>query len=464
MPSSSDFFDIVNAFTRLYVSYRGRYVVAINGHMYIPHVNDKECKKLDNTAIIGHLNQKYAIGVFAALIGSPFICFDVDLADKDVVRSVIDGINEFGIPRDYIHVSTSGGKGFHVEVFFTGLVFTNLLHDLYTYVIEHKNLDPKKVEFRPTFGQAIKLPLSKHHKTGRVCWYLDRETLEPIEDIGYVLSIQRMERDLVEKMIREKVKKSEEYIPPPVDPSIKESTTLSLEYGTLPMLTGPGMRYNTMKNIAVRERYKGTPQEEIESKLIEWAKEQNSDFITDPWTTVVKDAESLAGFVWRDGFVTKDRKLFISHADIENILSSVRTKLQRRIAFLILLYCRRYGAARLSAQRISRNTGCSLFACQKALGVLEAAGIIEKRNGKISYSDEKFVAAPNTYIYHLNKISELGGNIEVDWNFKEKTFVDTYLKVMSENVPRESWEKKFTKKEFEELTNYGRDKGGYCHE
>ena len=48
----------------------------------------------------------------------------------------------------------------------------------------------RRIEFRPSFGQAVKLPLSRHAITGAVCWYVDRETLMPIEDMSYILSIQ----------------------------------------------------------------------------------------------------------------------------------------------------------------------------------------------------------------------------------------------------------------------------------
>ena len=256
------FFDVVNQFTNLYISYRGRYVVALNGSVFIPHVG-QECKRLENKAIIAHLNQRYAIGVFAGFSGSKFLCFDIDLDDLTVVRKVMDGLCEFGIPEDYIFVSTSGGKGYHVEVFFSDLVYTNLLYDLYMFVIAQKQLDHKKVEFRPTFGQAIKLPLSKHHKTGNICWYLDRHSFEPIKDIGYVMNIRQMDRDAVEQLIQDKAKKKmfwhedchtvghAHLLPPNPD-------NLALETDELPMMTGPGMRNSMMVSIGVHERYKGT--------------------------------------------------------------------------------------------------------------------------------------------------------------------------------------------------------------
>lgn len=171
------FFDILNKLNDLYVSYRGRYVVAANGQIFIPQ--DKHTghpRPLISKVLCAHLNQRFAVGVYAGPLSSKFVCFDVDLADEDVVHRLIDGIEEFGFPRDRIYVSSSGGKGFHVEIFFSQLMYTKVLLCFYHSVIQRLGLDPKKVEFRPTHGQSIKLPLSVHHKTGNVCWYLDRET------------------------------------------------------------------------------------------------------------------------------------------------------------------------------------------------------------------------------------------------------------------------------------------------
>ena len=433
--------------------------MAINGTYYTPHKGD-DYKKLDNSAIIGHLNQKYAVGIFSAKHGSKFICFDVDLPDPEVVHRVIHGLCLFGFPKEQIYVSSSGGKGYHVEMFFTNLVYLNLLHDLYLWVLQKEGLDKKKVEFRPTYTQAIKLPLGKHHKTGNICWYLDRDTLAPIEDQGYVMKIIPMDRDRVEKMIQAKL--ASEGIssgffnePHSSEPCLSEPCSkdeAQIEYSDDPMMTAPGTRHSMMKYIAVRERYKDTPQEEIEEKLKDWASKQNPDFITDPWGVVMYDAEHLAHDVWKPTFVVKDRVLIITKGDIQDILSC-HASLQKQILFLILLYTRRYGTACLSAARIARHMKCSPLGVQKALVSLGEKGLISKSPGKTVYSKGKFVAGANVYKFRPSLGGDVGTTISVDWNFKEDTFKGVYLKTMRDNVSREDWKKYFTKKEMEELQN-----------
>ena len=446
------FYDVVNTLASLYVSYRGRYVVAKDGKYFTPHnFENGEFKYLDKRALISHLNYQYAVGVFASRYSSKFVCFDVDLPDPYVVHEVIDALCEFGFPKEQIYVSSSGGKGYHVEMFFTDLMYLNLLHDLYSWVIAKKNLDPKKVEFRPTYTQAIKLPLGKHHKTGNICWYLDRDTLEPIEDQGYITSIVQIDRDAAEKLIRSYSKTNPPFYQEP-QPA-KEYTPIDgslLKYDDNPVLTEQGMRHNTMKSMAIRERYKDTPQEEIEAKLKEWVRQQNPEFITDPWGVVMDDAERLARDVWKPTFIVKDRNVTLSQGDLQAILSC-HSLFQKRVLFLIMLYAKRYGEAHISSEKMARIVGCSQQGLYKVLSYLEdERGLISKTHGQRSYHDGRFFSGSNSYKYKPSL--QGGGNVaEVDWDFKEDTFKGVYLKMMRDNVPQEDWKKYFTKKEMEEL-------------
>ena len=100
----------------------------------------------------------------------------MDDGAAETVHAIINFLTALGFPQDRIYVSFSGGKGYHVEMFFDRLVYTNRLYALYSTVISQSDLDPRKVEFRPLPGNAIKLPLSIHGKTGNVCWFVDQKT------------------------------------------------------------------------------------------------------------------------------------------------------------------------------------------------------------------------------------------------------------------------------------------------
>lgn len=442
------FFDIVNKVTSLYVTYRGRYVMAVDGKIFIPH-QDGFYKKLDNRAIINHVNQRYAIGVFSAEYGSKFICFDIDVHDKEVAKKVIDGLCEFGFHKEHIYVSTSGGKGFHVEMFFNDLVYVDDLRNLYLWVIKRKGLDSKKVEFRPTFHQAIKVPLSIHHKTGNVCWYLDNETFEPIESLDYVMGIVQLDRDEVEKMIQEKIN--------PADLLDKKENKKAASFSSASYMqeetnmTGPGMRHKMMLAIAIRERYRGASQEEIQAKLEAWVAEQNPEFITDSWDFVMKDVESLASYVWNDKFKTYSKEIFITENDLKTLLG-LHGMFKKKLLFLIILFYRKFGIVRMSYERMAEYIGSSRNGVIKALASLkEEGGMISTKQGAAYVSEGKLRSTSNEYVYKPDMCELPDNKIFVDWDFNKESFQETYVRFMQEHVPHDMWDKVFTKKERNEL-------------
>ena len=135
---TSPFFKVVNRLADLYITYRGRYVIMNpDGALFIPKkdIDGKAVPaKLTNAAVCAHVNRHIAISVYSGPHSAKFICFDVDDGSASTVKKIIDTCEEAGIPRDKIYVSTSGGKGYHVEIFFSGLVYVSAMKDFYNWV------------------------------------------------------------------------------------------------------------------------------------------------------------------------------------------------------------------------------------------------------------------------------------------------------------------------------------------
>lgn len=453
MLDDSPFFRVVERINELYVTYRGRFVIAApNSHIFIPHTHGMTTRLTDKH-LIAHLNQVYAVAVYAGPKTSKFVCFDVDIPDKEVVRKVISAIEEFGFPRDRIYVSTSGGKGYHVELFFTDIMFTKHLINMYSTICAKHGFDERKIEFRPTHGQSIKLPLSRHHKTGNICWYLDRDTLEPIEDIEYVFQIEQIDRDwatnlIIQNIDREMIEceaitKSDHY----KNDGCPELVDFEDQY---PMITAPGMRNHLMVSIAIHERRRGVPQKQIEELLIKWASKQNMDYVNSSWVFIVQHASQIAKWVWSDQFLCVNQRLYITENDIACILSQ-RPRLQKRILFLIILFFRKFGVAILPIERIRRYVGGSQKGIKLAVGKIEEQGLIEHTAGKKFYHDGTVKTRPNQYRFKPDINRPIGKQIPFDWDFKEESFNQVYLKTIRENVPESDWEKYFTAKELAEL-------------
>ncbi|WP_440960429.1 TOTE conflict system archaeo-eukaryotic primase domain-containing protein [Paenibacillus nitricinens] len=128
-----------------------------------------------------HLNSEMTIGTFAGQYKTKFLTFDVDFADNPSMAKwatyvIANCLNESGIFEHYI--SFSGNKGYHIDIFFDDLILIEAAHQFYMHVLIETNLIKYKsnIEFRPTSGQGVKLPLGLHSKTNRYCGFCLIET------------------------------------------------------------------------------------------------------------------------------------------------------------------------------------------------------------------------------------------------------------------------------------------------
>ena len=203
MESCSEKLDmLVERINTLYVSYRKKYVLCLpGGRLVTPKRKGELYSVLTSNVLKNHLMQKYAVAIFAGPKTSRFVCFDVDDGKKETVAGIVYALAEIGFPRECIYVSYSGGKGYHVEMFFDQLVSTARLKDLYAKILEFTGFTARQVEFRPTHGSAIKLPLSVHARTGNLCWFADRDTLELIDRYDYLFEIEQIPAKLLERIV-----------------------------------------------------------------------------------------------------------------------------------------------------------------------------------------------------------------------------------------------------------------------
>lgn len=124
-----------------------------------------------------------------------WLCIDVDADTPEVDRAVMQetvvqvarNIQHLMGPQ-HVLVENSGGRGFHVWVFFDDLVHASkahaLGHQLTNMIPDHDDFHievyPKQVASK-LFGNTVKLPLGIHQKTGNRCFFL-RGNFEPRDD------------------------------------------------------------------------------------------------------------------------------------------------------------------------------------------------------------------------------------------------------------------------------------------
>ena len=381
---------LVEHLKRLYVSCRTHYVVSRPGQrFYVPKRNGAFCP-LTDMALLKHLQHEYAVGIYAGDDGSRFICFDVDDGNADTVKRVIAELEALGIPPDRIYVSFSGRKGYHVEVFFDAVVETGRLRNLYRHVVERGDLDPKKVEFRPTSKLAIKLPLSVHGETGKICWFVDQATLKPIEDTAYIAGIEPVHvADVTDALS----------LPAPDGDESKGEKSYdadSSSWGGMGIaLTAPGTRHDAMMKIAVYQRHTGATREENQSALEEWYARQPEELIGSTPEEVQRDISGILDWVYSDRFTAARRMVrdstTVSESQMDIVLNQW-SRSSRRIVFLLLVRTR-LGQPRISAADIGKATGISVRTVYDVIHKLVDSEVIIRTEGRRTQLPDKTYSA-----------------------------------------------------------------------
>lgn len=359
---------LVNKISELYISYRKRYVLCLpGGRILTPKRKGEQYSVLTSNVVKNHLCHKYAVAIFAGPSTSRFICFDVDDGRQETVHGIVEALVNMGFPREQIYVSYSGGKGFHVEMFFDQLVRTSTLKALYVRVIEITGFNPEKVEFRPTHGSAIKLPLSTHARTGNMCWFVDRDTLEMIKRMDYLFEIQQIPTSLFDRIIFDHglSSASDPYKKPKV---VSAEETVGNIQGLNEVrinqdieIEAEGTRHILMRRLAVFMRMSGQSRKACEDALIRWYERQDQSLIRSDREEVMRDIHDLLEWVFSDRFKlsppTKRTGISLSGADMELVLS-METRSARRVLFLLLTRSIA-GKKAIALSEIAATTGIS---------------------------------------------------------------------------------------------------------
>ena len=375
-------FEIAQRIMDLYVAYWKDYVVMDKkGNIYRPRPQ----RDLTIGEIMEHLDGGNTISVLANKRSTIFLCFDVDTSERDRVLAVRDGLIELGIPDEYIYISTSGSKGYHVEVFFDREVWNTRAQNLYRLVFSVCGVDQTKIECRPLATMAIKLPLGINHKTGKRCWYINKETFELIEDFSYIFQIRRFSADKLDEIIHDGNKA---VFYRSLESAGKPRHASASKLFKLPVITGEGQRHGMMCSIAMHCRVCGMDEDEIFDRLMDWVRNQDRGFISGTDKDIERDARSIAYSVMKKDVVVRQRGVsnelppnlatYVTTGDAERIVA-IKQKSYRMVAFLLFAYCRRWNVAAIGYDRISEITGVSRATAICAVDHLVSGNLVEKK-------------------------------------------------------------------------------------
>ena len=446
--SISYYYPYIVDLKELYISNYSSWVKMVMPHPYIPIIRG-ERMRLTNFNLYQHLTGEYGVSVFAGPYSSKFLTFDVDLGGdnlkeaQEACKQIIDALEGLGVPRDLAYISFSGNKGYHVDIFFDNVVYTKTLKKLYDAVIDKTGLNPAKVEFRPTSNQGIKLPLGVHHKTGKRCWFVNTISWQTIESMDFLFEIRKMEKEALVKIAAG--------LP---DVKIQQSPVVSMhardkDTTAKTRLTECGQTNHTMTDVAVCLRYEhpDASAEQIHAWLLDWLHEQDQQYLTDAVSEYELQAADLAKWVTSKRFVIHasemPRPWTVSKVQLQVLLEQNRTKTERKILMLIILFQNRYGCLWMKMNTIAKWIGGSYRAVFDSLQRLEKDGIVHvNRGGKRCY-DGQWVARSSDY-----RLIESYENMlsDTEWGFLKDTvdfedkptaesFDEIYYRILSQFLP-----------------------------
>ena len=358
-------------------------------------------RELTLPIIMQHLNGGDTVSVFAKAKTTKFLCFDVDKSDAGNVRTIVAELSEFGIPPESFAVSMSGRKGYHVDVFFDEPVWNNLARDLYELVLYFGGLSGEKIERMPRSNHTIKIPLGVNHMTGVRCWYVDKETLAPIEDMTYVLGIVPASAKLVASIVEEMGRERKREMIAGMAQRTGKAKEVSLAGKYVePAVDGAGQRHNKMMKYGIRLRNGGADAEAIRKGMLAWCERQPAGLIGSTQEEIERDAAKLAAWIESNINVNtkaeRESAVRIYPDDVQRFMAA-GSRTARRIAFYLYTLCRVYRGASVSYAAISEAVGCTPAMANRIVNGFVEAGYFTRVSGGVRCVGNTLEAVANRY-------------------------------------------------------------------
>lgn len=331
---------------------------------------------MNTTVFRRHMSGLSPLAIFARGTHSRWFGFDVDTKDDAPVDTLklVAALEAEGIPLQQIHVSYSGGKGYHVELFLDNVHIKFEDWEIFgRYVVSEAGLIGKAIEFRPTKsnGHAWKLPLTLHPKTGNFAAYCDRRTLEPlgiVDSHDYLFSIQPMpidvlrpilsrarhadqeiQRRMEEERARKKAEDKEKGKAVQVrDDRVFQTTEEKKQTARRLLRDGlivQGTRWNATRTIALYLYHEqGLEIDQIREILIEWTAQQiEKSLALTPLDQCIREIDEILKWVQEDtdGFYATERDIHVTRAEIDWVIT-VHQRYARDLLWALLLKSKAY--------------------------------------------------------------------------------------------------------------------------
>lgn len=375
IPFSVEYIEaLVEKMSNLYVMTRHKYLTMYK-HLDtgISRWNTVSRGSLTDNKIASHLCQQDTLGVFSGKYLSKFICFDIDsksVKNSKLVASLLrdELVQTFYVPKEYIHINFSGKKGYHIEIFFDEALPVTTLQTFYDVVMLYMRTNymfTGEIEFRPTYGQGVKLPLSIHHETNKVCWFVNRDTLEPIQDYNYLLTIEPLNVEVFKEtvlntLIMDELSKplfhmqhepaiETETLLEEVKPYVKDTDTFSDDMETImkkKRLLRNNSRNDVTFHLATYLHNQGFSKEKTRLEIVKvldntWNYHRHMFSSDTPYEHLINETFRVVDLVFRKNYQMDEKPYKLYKSEILQILEQP-TKTLRKLLFSLYIHSKKY--------------------------------------------------------------------------------------------------------------------------
>jgi hypothetical protein len=414
-----------------------------------------------------HLQKKITLGVFSGKTFTSWLCWDVDFEGdmpkaQQVTKSIIMALEEYGVGTDNILTSFSGSKGFHVTIFFDKVIEVEKAEKFNRHIVAEVGESKDKVEFRPNYGQGVKLPLSINKKTGKKQHFVDNMTLKKISDdalfqvkkldtdrfldnIADVIEVDKKKTVTLDKKKAEQLEEVMDKVKMDIPVDYRERCMKMLEEN---QLIYADSRHKSTYLLAMFLRELGYTQEQsvdFISKIIKNTFENRRHFIAETTTEefALKEVARLTEYVFvneKGIHEGSNQVIKLYENEILEVLKHKNKKL-RLLAFIMLVHSKKYtkgdGEVFYMTHKQMAEMGADSNRTRNLMNLIE----LEEGTGFITVVERnrrqknELQHLPNKY--KVNVVQTTENFIELNTQEAKKTEMqDTLVDVVAQLIPK----------------------------
>ena len=455
----------------LFQSTRGKWCQVTAGQ--VNQYTKKKDIKLSDWHLENHLNGNFTIGTFAGDFGSIFMSFDVDFHDNEMAKwityKIANTLDSFAIDH---HISFSGSKGYHIDIFFEDKIAVKHARKFFDYVIEKSDVRQHtqgQVEFRVSEKQGIKLPLGIHQVTKKFCGFcrveeglrvMNKEQSEeylltikqiPSRKVLNVIEIAESELDEIDT---KQFIKSQDAISPFVPlANHEQSEDYSIARAQKLLTEGlqvQGSRHNSTFLICMYLKYCGYERDDCKIELYGWMNTQNPDSYTTKLSDCYKDIDLIVRDVYeKDYNISVCKKdLTVTLNELKWIIDKCPEKNQKLITYALLKHSKRHanmqGVFYMPFSMIESATGVAEKTARNQVNKLIDLGVIEAvaRNRKPVGGQGLQRNLPNLYRLNIDATVEESNVLTINESHDLKSCMLFFFerKELKNMLPRRQYE------------------------